>query len=97
MTHRRAFFCVLTVLASLVLLGLILFSDHGFYDLLRLRNQQNYLAEGNDRLAEENHALSVEIERLKTDPKFIEDVARRELGMVGKEDLIIRPRNASGH
>jgi cell division protein FtsB len=88
MTHRRAFFCVLTVLASLVLLGLILFSDHGFYDLLRLRNQQHGLVEANERIAKENRALSVEIERLKTDPTFIEDV-------VGKNDLIIRPRNAS--
>ena len=96
MTHRRALFAVLTVLASLVLLGLILFSDHGFYDLLRLRHQQNRLVEGNDQIAEENCALSVEIERLKTDPTFIEDVARRELGMVGKNDLIIRPRNAPG-
>jgi cell division protein FtsB len=96
MTHRRALICVLTVLGSLVLLGLILFSDHGFYDLLRLRNQQNRLVEGNDRIAKENYALSVEIERRKTDPTFIEDVARRELGMVGKDDLIIRPRNTLG-
>jgi len=81
---------------SLALLGLILFSDHGFYDLLRLRKEQSRLVEGNDRIAEENHALSVEIERLKTDPKFIEYVARRELGMVGKDDLIVRPRNTLG-
>ena len=96
MTRRRAIVGFLIVWVNLILLGLILFSDHGFCDLLRLRNQQSRLVEANDRIVEQNYALSVEIDRLKSDPTFIEYVARRELGMVGKDDLIVQPGSKSG-
>ncbi len=96
MTRKRALYYFLTVLGGLSLLGLILYSDHGFYDLLRLRKEQSRLVEANARIAQENYALSVEIDRLKTDPTFIEYVARHELGMIGKDDLILRPRKSPG-
>jgi cell division protein FtsB len=43
----------------------------------------------NETLAGENVNLYRTIRRLKTDPVYIESVARNELGMVGKDDIII--------
>jgi cell division protein FtsB len=43
----------------------------------------------NETLAVENVSLYRTIGRLKNDPVFIESVARNELGMVGKDDVVI--------
>ena len=79
--------------AAIVLLHLMLlivFGDNGVVELFRLRNQKQRIADQNDQLAKENVHLYRTIGRLKSDPVFIESVARNELGMVGKKDIIIR-------
>jgi cell division protein FtsB len=37
-----------------------------------------------------------EIERLKNDDKYIENIARQELGMIGKDEMILKPQSVSG-
>ncbi len=44
----------------------------------------------NSELAKQNLDLYREIERLKSDPKYLESVARKELGVVGKDELIFK-------
>ena len=81
--------------AALIMLYLaqaIVFGDNGFVELSRLKAQQQELTARNEILARENVDLYRVIKRLKGDPVYIESVARNELGMVGKNDLvIIRP------
>jgi len=38
--------------------------------------------------------MGVEIDRLKHDPAYIEDVARKEFGMIGKDEILVKPRRA---
>lgn len=76
-------------LFSLVLL--IVFGDNGLMELSRLRAQEQAMADQNESLARENVNLYRTIGRLKNDPVYIESVARNELGMVGKDDVIIIP------
>ena len=71
------------------LLLLIVFGDNGLVELSRLRARQHALAEQNETLARENVSLYHTIDRLNHDPVYIESVARTELGMVGKNDLVI--------
>lgn len=71
------------------LMLLIVFGDNGLIELSRLRDRQNHLAQQNQTLARENVDLHRTISRLRTDPVYIESVARNELGMVGKDDLIL--------
>ena len=52
------------------------------------------MVKNNEQLAGENLSLSVEIERLENDPKFIENVARQELGMIAEDELILKPKQA---
>lgn len=79
-------------LVWLSLMVLSVFGDQGMLELMRLRERQQALVHQNETLAGENVNLYRTIGRLKRDPDYIESVARRELGMVGKDDIvIIRP------
>ena len=78
--------------AAVVLFNLMLvivFGDNGLVELSRLRAREQALADQNRALAVENARLYRTIGRLKNDPVYIESVARNELGMVGKKDVII--------
>lgn len=72
------------------LLLLIAFGDNGLVELYRLRAREQAMADQNEALARENVNLYRTIGRLKNDLVYIESVARNELGMVGKNDVIIR-------
>lgn len=74
----------------LLLLGLIVFGDKGLVDLHYLREEYRSLRAGNRALVLENYALFQEKVRLeKADPGLIEHVARKELGFVGPEELVL--------
>lgn len=83
----------IAILLLLNLLLFIVFGDKGLVEFSRLKAQEQTLAAENETLAMENVGLYRTIGRLKRDPVYIESVARNELGMVGKNDLIIiRPQ-----
>ncbi len=82
--------------ALLALLLFIVFSDHGFIDLQRLRKHKKTLIQTNSGITRENLSLYREIERLKNDPKYIEHVARQELGVIGKDEVILKFKQTGG-
>ncbi len=92
MTKKQSIFLSIAVALMFSLLFFIIFGEHGFIDLNSLKTEQNRLSEENEQLNQTNLTLSVEIDRLKHDPHYIESVARRELGMVGENELILKPR-----
>lgn len=84
---------VLLFLAALVVAAMflfILFGEQGLADLNMLKRERDNLVESTRDLAWENLALLDEIERLKNDPDYIEHIAREELGMIGKDEFIIK-------
>ncbi|MFZ5572677.1 MAG: FtsB family cell division protein [Thermodesulfobacteriota bacterium] len=72
------------------LLLMIFFGDNGFFDVLRLKEEKAVLAEKSRRTEAENVELYRTINRLKHDPKYIESIARKELGMVGQNEVIFK-------
>jgi cell division protein FtsB len=78
-----------TTLALLYLLTLIVIGDNGLVELSRLRDKERAMIGQNEILARENINLYRTIDRLKHDLVYIENVARTELGMVGKTDLVL--------
>lgn len=94
MTRKQSLFLSIAVLVLASLLFFIIFGEHGLIDLNSLKNERAQLTEKTEQLTLKNHSLSVEIDRLKHDPKYIENVARQELGMVGEDELILKPRSA---
>jgi len=82
------------ILFSMLLL--IVFAENGLVDLNSLRKERDRLVEKNESLARDNLVLYNEIERLKNDDKYIENIARQELGMIGKNEMILKPQSVSG-
>ena len=79
---------VIMVLFALFLI--IIFSDHGVADLNLLKKEKESLIDKNAGLVQENLVLYRTIDRLKNDLGFIENVARQELGMIGKDEVIFK-------
>jgi cell division protein FtsB len=89
MNLRQKLMVAGAVVAMFNLMLLIVFGDNGLVELSRLRDKEQQMVRQNETLAGENVNLYRTIRRLKTDPVYIESVARNELGMVGKDDIII--------
>ena len=81
------FFFVVCVLVVDALVG-----DQGLMATMRARKQYDELASDLARLRNENASLREEVRRLTEDPAAIEEIARRELGLMspGEKLFIIR-------
>ena len=93
MTKKQNILLSISVLLLLALFFFIIVSEHGLADLRFLKKERDRLVEENKKLARENQAISVEIDRLKHDPLYIESIARQELGMIGKDEIILKPQS----
>ena len=94
MTSKQQVFLCLAILALSSMLLLILFGDHGVADLILLKSERDAMVEKNEKLARENLLVYDKINRLKTDLEYIENVARQEFGMIGEDELILKPRSS---
>lgn len=74
----------------------IAFGENSLTDLYKLKMEKDNLSKKNDALKKENLSLYREIERLKNDPSYVEDVARKELGVIGKDEMIIKVKKKKG-
>jgi len=84
---------IILSLVALVLFNILLvivFGDRGLVEVSRLKGERDRLRQDNRELAEKNLALRREIERLRSDPAYIEHIARQELGMIGRDEVIVR-------
>jgi len=80
---------LLLVLIALLILGILtFFGEKGILHLLRLRKEVARIKEKNIKLEEENQNLREEVKRLLSDKRYIEEIARKELGMVKEEEII---------
>jgi cell division protein FtsB len=89
---RQSLLLSLAILLLAALVLLIVFGDNGINDLRKLKTERGKLIGINLKLERENQGLYREIKRLKTDPGYVENIARQELGMVGKGEVIIKTR-----
>ena len=66
------------------------FGDRGFKYLYgKGKERQSYLKRIH-KLEKENQKLLEEIDRLHTDEKYLESVARRELGLIKDDEILYR-------
>ena len=68
--------------------------DGGIPEVLKLQNEVSIVADEKLQLEERNNALHAEVSDLKKGLDAIEERARSELGMVGKDEIfyqIIQP------
>ncbi|MBU2552070.1 MAG: septum formation initiator family protein, partial [Proteobacteria bacterium] len=82
---------IIAVVVLALCLGLVLaYSDQGVFRMSTLDAEQNKLRQANDQLREENRRLMLKIERVKKDPRYIEDEARKKLGLIRPDETIYR-------
>ena len=75
---------IVTVAAS------ALVGSDGVTRLLLLRGERQELGEGAVRRLQDNAALRAEIARLRSDPKYLEALARERLGLVRPDEMVYR-------
>ena len=93
MTKKQNILLSVSVFLLLALFFFIIISEHGLADLRFLTKEHDRLVDENRQLTRENQAIRIEIHRLKHDPAYIESIARQELGMIGKDEIILKPQN----
>lgn len=87
---RPVRYVLVFVTCSLVLNALL--GESGLLATLTANRHYSRLAEGLEELRKENDRLREEVRRLREDPTMIEEIARRDLGMIRPgERLFIVP------
>jgi cell division protein FtsB len=81
-------------LLALLFLGLVVawlgFGERGVIHLYRMdRERQTYLEKIN-KLERENRELLDEIQRLRSDREYVENLGRREMGLVKEDEIMYR-------
>jgi len=83
---------VLGIVALVSFLFVIGLGDRGAVDFYQLHLRKVRLQESNLELQKKNRDLYRKIQRLKSDLDYVESIARTELGMVGKGELVYQFR-----
>jgi cell division protein FtsB len=86
---------VFAVMVIVFMFFLIIVGDNGISDLQLIKTERLALLGTHAELKRKNLQLYHEIERLKKDPAYIEAIARQELGLVGKKEIVINMSNVS--
>ena len=88
----------LLLLTAAVLLANAVAGERGLVQTARVRREYQHLADSVARLQQENRGLAQQADRLRHDPSAIEELARRQLGLIrpGEQLFIITERPLSG-
>lgn len=84
------------VAGALVVAALVVsvFGEVGMISTWRMGRNRKQLLRENAALREDIDCLRAEVERLRTDSAHIEEIARKDLGLIGrKENVIVLDRN----
>ena len=84
---------VFAVMGIVFLFFSILVGDKGISSLQLIKIERQALKSTHAELKRKNMQLFHEIERLKKDPVYIEAIARQELGLIGKKEIVINMSN----
>ena len=95
MTIKQNILLSISILVLIALFIYTIFSKHGYSDLALLKQEQGNLVQNNEELTRKNFAISIEIDRLKSDLIYIENIARQELGMIREDEYILKPKKQS--
>lgn len=73
-----------------LILGFALFGDRGILHMVKLAGQKADMEQQIAEAEAENKVLRGEIDSLRSDRRYIERVARTELGMVRDDELVFQ-------
>lgn len=70
--------------------GVIIFGDNGLLDLNRKRERLHAIQAENKTIEKESINLYRRVNRLKNDPDYLEYIIRRELCVIGEDQIIFK-------
>ncbi len=83
-------YLLLTLVLFLILGSVAFFGERGILHLLRLKKELVRIKEENTQMEKENQTLKEEVRRLKQEKSYIEEIARKELGLVKEGEILYR-------
>jgi len=90
--NRLPFLLAAAILAAAILYSI--FGDVGIVNTYKIHEMQKQLEKENRGLRQEVAELRTQVEALRSNPSAIEEIARKELGLIGKkENVIVLERN----
>jgi len=95
MSTKQKILISILLLTMFNFLLVIVFGEKGLVDVTIMKSDVKRIEQQNDRLTAENASLYREIDRLKNDPDFVENIARKELGMVGAQEVVFKIKKTS--
>jgi cell division protein FtsB len=84
--NKRVLVTILLLVS--VMIFFTFFGDKGLLQVYRLRRELKEIGRVNMELQQENDRLRAEIDNLRTNKKYVEELARRELGLVKKGEIV---------
>ena len=84
--NKRVLITVLMLVSLMIFFTF--FGEKGLLQVYRLRRELREIERVNMELRQENERLRGEIGNLRTNKKYIEELARRELGLVKKGEIV---------
>jgi cell division protein FtsB len=93
--RRRVVFYALFV-AAFVLMVNAFVGENGYLATMQARSEQSRLMADVARIRIRNQQLKAEIHALRTDPRALEEAARRELNMIKPGETMIILKDAAG-
>ena len=78
------------IIGTLILLIIFFFGDHGLYQLYKLRSERSEIQAAITIMREQKQTLEVEKNKLTTDSKYIEQLARERFRMAKKGEKVFK-------
>jgi cell division protein FtsB len=73
-----------------------IFGDNGILKLRKIEQENEQVKVASEKIKAENERLKKEITLLREDRKYVEKVAREELGMTRKDEIIFKKKQDDG-
>ena len=89
-TEKRQLLYIGAFLVALVFLWILIAPKKSTLHLLQAQKKLETLQVENKRLAKENETLREEIDRLENDPAYLEEKARKEYGLLKKNEMLYK-------
>ncbi len=78
------------LVAILTFLFIVLFSEHGLLDYIKLKRQITTTNRSIAKLENENLLLKVQVDRLQKDDRYLEELARQKYGFIREGEKVYR-------
>lgn len=74
----------------LAIVFVVFFCENGVFDYIKLRQQISTVDESIKRLEDENVVLKAKIDRVQSDDRYLEDLAREKYGFIREGEKVYR-------